>query len=303
MKRLRIGTRGSVLARTQSGLVGKWLRDAGADVEVIEIKTTGDRLSELHEPIEGKGIFTKELDEALFDRRIDLAVHSMKDLPSELPSGLALAAVPEREDARDVLIARDGGSLADLPRGARVGTGSPRRAGQIRALLPDVVCVEARGNVDTRIRKLREGAWDAIVLARAGLRRLGRDAEATHLFEISEMIPAVAQGALAVVALGEAEIDLLQALDHPETRAAVLCERTVLRDLRGGCRAPIAAHATLKDGVLFVTAAVVSLDGTVVIRADGSGPFSQPERVGADVARDLLGRGAAEIVAEARASA
>ena len=300
---LRLGTRGSTLARIQSGIVAGWLRQRGAEIETIEIKTTGDRLSELDRPIEGKGIFTKELDEALLDRRIDFAVHSMKDLPSQLPPGLAIVAVPQREDARDAMIARDGSSLSELAGGARIGTGSPRRAGQIRALRADVSCVEARGNVDTRIRRLREGLWDAIVVARAGLRRLGREAEATQVFDISEMIPAVAQGALAIVARDGAEIEALRVLDHAQTRAAVLCERKILRDLEGGCRAPIAAHASVEGESLSVAAAVMSLDGTTLIRAHRSGAVSEAEYLGRETARELLGRGAAEIVAAARVSA
>lgn len=303
MKALRLGTRGSLLARTQSGIVADWLRARGADVEMILIKTTGDRLSELHQPIEGKGVFTKELDEALLGETIDLAVHSMKDLPSMLPPGLAIAAVPLREDPRDVLIARGGGRLSDLPRGARVGTGSPRRAGQLRALRPDVSCVEARGNVDTRIRKLREGAWEAIVLARAGLRRLGRDGEATQIFETSEMIPSVGQGALAIVTRAGAGIELLATLDDAGTRAAVECERTILARLEGGCRAPVAAHATVRGAALAVAAAVMSLDGSTLIRAERSGRAADAAALGEDAARELLARGAAEIVAAARAIA
>jgi len=280
-----------------------WLRSRGAAVDMIEIKTTGDRLSELHQPIEGKGVFTKELDEALLGNAIDLAVHSMKDLPSELPPGLTIAAVPPREDPRDVLITRSGGRLADLPRGARVGTGSPRRAGQIRALRSDLVCVEARGNVDTRIRKLREGAWEAIVLARAGLRRLGRDTEATQVFEPSEMIPAVGQGALAIVTRADAGIELLRTLDDAHTRAAVECERAILARLQGGCRAPVAAHATVRGGTLSVAAAVMSLDGATLIRTERTGRTADAVALGDDAAGELLERGAAEIVAAARAIA
>jgi len=303
MKALRLGTRGSLLARTQSGIIADGLRARGASVEMILIKTTGDRLSELQQPIEGKGVFTKELDEALLGGTIDLAVHSMKDLPSQLPAGLAIAAVPLREDPRDVLIARGGGTLADLPRGARVGTGSPRRSGQLRALRPDVFCVEARGNVDTRIRKLREGAWEAIVLARAGLRRLGRDAEATQIFEASEMIPAVGQGALAIVTRAGERIEPLEGLDHPDTRAAVACERTILARLEGGCRAPVAAHGIARGASLSVSAAVMSLDGAIVIRTERSGAAADAVALGEDAARELLERGAAEIVAAARAIA
>ncbi|HET7453242.1 MAG TPA: hydroxymethylbilane synthase [Thermoanaerobaculia bacterium] len=301
--KLRLGTRGSALAKTQSGIVADWLRARGAEVEMVLIRTTGDRLSELRQPIEGKGIFTKELDEALLDRRIDLAVHSMKDLPSELPPGIEIAAVPEREDARDVLVTRDGVSLPELRSGAVVGTGSPRRAGQLRALRPDLVCVDARGNVDTRIRKLREGAWDAIVLARAGLRRLGREDEASQVLEIAQMIPAVAQGALAITVREGDPIPPVRALEHPPSRAAVRCERRILRELEGGCRAPVAAHAWADARSLRVTAAVMSLDGATVIRVDREGAASEPEALGAQAADALLARGAAAIVAAARVSA
>jgi len=301
--KLRLGTRGSALAKTQSELVADWLRARGSDVETILIRTTGDRLSELEQPIEGKGIFTKELDEALLDGRIDLAVHSMKDLPSEIPAGLEIAAVPEREDPRDVLVARGGLSLSALPSGALVGTGSPRRAGQIRALRPDLACAEARGNVDTRLRKLHEGAWDAIVLARAGLRRLGRDAEATQVLEVDEMIPAVAQGALALTTRRDEPLEPIRALDHAATRTAVRCERRILRDLEGGCRAPVAAYAAIDGETLRIAAAVMSLDGTTVIRVDRDGPADEPEAVGAEVARGLLARGAAALVAAARVPA
>jgi len=301
--KLRLGTRGSALAKTQSELVADWLRARGSDVETILIRTTGDRLSELEQPIEGKGIFTKELDEALLDGRIDLAVHSMKDLPSEIPAGLEIAAVPEREDPRDVLVARGGLSLSALPSGALVGTGSPRRAGQIRALRPDLACAEARGNVDTRLRKLHEGAWDAIVLARAGLRRLGRDAEATQVLEVDEMIPAVAQGALALTTRRGEPLEPIRALDHAATRTAVRCERRILRDLEGGCRAPVAAYAAIDGETLRIAAAVMSLDGTTVIRVDRDGPADEPEAVGAEVARGLLARGAAALVAAARVPA
>ncbi len=301
--KLRLGTRGSALAKIQSGLVADWLRARGTEVEMMTITTTGDRLSELDRPIEGKGIFTKELDDALFDGRIDLAVHSMKDLPSEIPSGLEIAAVPAREDARDALVSRGGLSLSALPSGALVGTGSPRRAGQIRALRPDIACAEARGNVDTRLRKLREGAWDAILLARAGLRRLGRDAEATQILEVEEMIPAVAQGALAITTREGEALGPVRALEHSPTRTAVRCERRVLRDLEGGCRAPVAAYAAVDGGRIRVAAAVMSLDGTTVLRVDREGPADDPERIGEEIAQSLLARGAAALVAAARVTA
>jgi len=190
--------------------------------------------------------------------------------------------------------------LAALPPGARVGTGSPRRAGQIRALRPDLSCTDARGNVDTRLRRLHEGAWDAIVLARAGLRRLGRDSEATQILEVDEMIPAVAQGALAIATRKGEPLGPIRALDHAATRSAVLCERRVLRDLEGGCRAPVAAHAAIDGKTIRLAAAVMTLDGTTVIRVDREGPADDPERVGAEAAQNLLARGAAAIVAAAR---
>lgn len=303
MTAFRLGTRGSLLARTQSELVAGRLRERGAAVEIVEIRTTGDRLSEAGAPISGKGIFTKELDEAILDGRIDFAVHSMKDLPAELPPGVAVAAVPPREDPRDALISRDGRRLADLPRGARIGTGSPRRVGQIRSLRPDVACVEARGNVDTRIRKLREGTWDAIALAAAGLARLGRLGEATEVFEVSAIVPAVAQGALAIVARAGAPPPILRGLDDPSSRIAVACERRVLARLEGGCRAPVAAHAAVRGGEIVASAAVVSLDGATVLRADRTGPVAEADAIGEAIARALLDLGAGAIVAEARATA
>ena len=298
--KLVLGTRGSALAKAQSELIAGWIRGQDHDVEVREFKTTGDWISELQQPIEGKGIFTKELDEALLDGRIDVAVHSLKDLPSELAPGLRLAAVPRREDPRDVLISRDGVSLRKLLRGARIGTGSPRRVGQIRIARPDISCADARGNVDTRIRKLREGQWDAIVLARAGLVRLGRLNEATETLEFSDMIPAVGQGALAILTRDDSTADAFANLDDAASRAAVLCERRVLQNLQGGCRAPIAAHAWKENGMLRVIAAVFSADGKEFLKEERSGP--DPEALGKSIADALLARGAARIVAAARES-
>jgi hydroxymethylbilane synthase len=298
--RLVLGTRGSALARAQSGQVADRLRALGFEIEIREIKTTGDRLSELKQPIEGKGIFTKELDQALRDGRIAFAVHSLKDLPSEIDEDLALAAIPRREDPRDVLVSKDGRRLAELSPGSRIGTGSPRRAGQLLAARPDLVCSEARGNVDTRLRKLREGQWDAIVLARAGLRRLGRDGEATQVLEMAEMIPAVGQGALAIVTRAADSRTLREALDDPASRAAALCERRLLQQLEGGCRAPIAACAFPEGARLKLLAAVFSPDGTTFLREERLGDPARPEELGTETAEALKARGAAEIVAAAR---
>jgi hydroxymethylbilane synthase len=298
--KLVLGTRGSALARAQSETIAVLLRGLGHEVATEVIQTTGDRLSELEQPIEGKGIFTRELDQALRDGRIDFAVHSLKDLPSEIPKGLALAAVPPREDPRDAVISRAAVPLAELPPGSIVGTGSARRIGQIRRLYPDLHCVEARGNVDTRIRKLSEGRWDAVVLALAGLRRLGRDAEATEVLAADGFLPAVGQGALAIVTRRDETAAALGAVDDAATRAAVRCERRILRDLEGGCRAPIAAYAALRGGSLSVAAAVFSTDGRSYLREERSADASDPETLGAAVASALIARGAAEIVARAR---
>jgi hydroxymethylbilane synthase len=300
--RLRLGTRGSALAVAQSGTVAEGLRRIGHDVEMITVKTTGDHLSEQQAPIEGKGIFTKELDEALLARRIDLAVHSLKDLPTELPPGIDLIAVPPREDARDALVTQAGWRLAELPAGARVGTGSLRRRAQLLAMRPDLVVVDARGNIDTRVRYLREGKWDAIVLARAGMRRLGRDNEIAEVFPSDEMIPAVGQGALAVT--GRREDALIRGnvapLEERVARLAVLCERKLLKDLEGGCRVPIAGHARVVGTQITAVAAVFSLDGTRLIRDEETGPADRPEEVGAKLAARLLAAGAAELLREAR---
>jgi hydroxymethylbilane synthase len=297
--KLRMGTRASALARAQSGLVADAVRRLGHEVDVVAITTTGDRLSLQSRPLEGKGVFTKELDEALLDGRIDFAVHSLKDLPSESVEGLVIAAIPAREDARDALLTGDGRGLDALSAGARVGTGSPRREGQIRRLRPDLVCEEARGNVDTRIRRLHEGRFEAIILAQAGLRRLGRESEAAETLSLETMIPAVGQGALAIVSRA-ADVGKLGALDDPSARAAVLAERRLLRDLEGGCRAPIAAHARAEGGRLRITAAVFSRDGAKYLREEAEGLPDRPEELGAAAARRLLARGAAEIVAAER---
>jgi hydroxymethylbilane synthase len=303
--RLRLGTRGSTLAIAQSGTVAEGLRKIGHDVEMIAVKTTGDRLSEQQAPIEGKGIFTKELDEALLARRIDIAVHSLKDLPTELPPGIDLIAVPPREDARDALLTQAGWRLAELPAGARVGTGSLRRRAQLLAMRPDLVVVDARGNIDTRIRHLREAKWDAIVLARAGMRRLGRENEIAEVFPSDEMIPAVGQGALAIT--GRREDSLIRGnvapLEERVARLAVLCERRLLRDLEGGCRVPIAGHARVVGTQITAVAAVFSLDGTRLIRDEETGPAERPEEVGARLAARLLAAGAAELLREARTMA
>src|SRR3954454_20027421 len=248
---IRLGTRASTLATTQS----QWVADrlaAALDraVELVEVTTDGDVSSRPLAQLGGTGVFVSALREALLDGRIDVAVHSLKDLPTQPAEGIALAAVPEREDPRDVVVARDGLTLGELPVGSTVGTGSPRRAAQLHALGLGLEIADIRGNVDTRIRKVRDGDYDAVVLARAGLARLGRLDEATEVLDPLQMLPAPRQGALAVECLAEGALGaaLAQALDDRYTRAAVEAERAVLATLEGGCSAPIGVLAEVVEG-------------------------------------------------------
>jgi hydroxymethylbilane synthase len=293
--RLRLGARGSALSLAQAALVTRALGGEGA-VELVVVKTTGDRLSAQGAPITWKGDFTRELDEALLSGRIDLAVHSLKDVPSALPAGLVLAAVPEREDPRDVLIAGPGQSFAGLPRGARVGTSSPRRRAQLRRARADLEVLEARGNVDTRIRRLREGRFEALVLARAGLVRLGREAEISEVFEESVLLPAVGQGALAIVTRRKGAPAAVLRLDHAPSHAEVLAERGFLATLEAGCRAPVAARARVSGSRIEFAGAVFSENGGTALRASGSGAAAEADAVGRRAAEELLARGAADLV-------
>jgi hydroxymethylbilane synthase len=299
--KIRLAARGSALSLVQVHAVARLLAPF-AETEITTYKTTGDRLSQLDAVIVGKGVFTKEIDEALLDGRADLGVHSLKDLPSELPEGLALSAVPPREDPSDVLISRPRIPFASLPRGARVGTGSPRRRAQLLAARPDLTLTEARGNVDTRIRRLEEGRWDAIVLARAGLARLGRLEEVCDVFSAAVMLPAIGQGALALVSrTGDAETgEVLARLDHAPSHREVRAERALLRRLEGGCRAPMAARATASNGSLRLAAAVFSADGTSYLREESESDGADPEALGESLAGRLLDRGAARLLEEAR---
>jgi hydroxymethylbilane synthase len=298
---LRIGARGSALSRAQVDLVVRALQGR-VETQVVTIRTTGDRLSSIGAGVSGKGVFTKEIDEALLDGRVDLGVHSLKDLPSAVPERLVLAAVPVREDPRDVLISAAGHPLALLPPGSRIGTASPRRRAQLLAARPDCPVSDARGNVDTRIRRMREGRWDAIVLARAGLARLGRLEEVTEVFEEDTMLPAIGQGALALVARGEdtATRDILAALDDPASHAEADAERELLRHLEAGCRAPLAGRARVSGGALRLKARVFSLDGELALEATGEGTAQDPKDVGRRVADELLARGAGGLISEAR---
>ena len=300
-RHVRIGTRGSALALRQAELVAEGLRRHWPDlgVELVPIKTSGDRFAQVTlAEVGGKGLFVKEIEEALLDGRVELAVHSLKDLPGLLTEGLALAAFPEREDPRDVLITREGGRLDTLPSGARVGTGSPRRRVQLLARRPDLKVEPIRGNLDTRLRKLQETPYDAIVLARAGLLRLGLEPEHASLLSPEEMLPAVGQGVLAVQArAGDAATrELLAPLDHAPTRTAALAERALLARLGGNCYVALAALARLEGDRLRLDALLASPDGGRILREPLTGSPEAPEALGTALAERLLAAGGAEIL-------
>jgi hydroxymethylbilane synthase len=306
--RLTIGSRGSKLALWQAEWVRKRLNELHPRTEVsIEIiKTSGDVQKDAPLAIiGGKGVFTKELEEALLDGRIDLAVHSLKDLPTILPDGLTIAAISEREDARDALVLRedlklDEPSIRNLPEGSVVGTSSPRRLSQLKHLRPRLAIKELRGNVDTRLRKLDAGEYDAVILASAGLRRLGLAHRISAPLEIEEMLPAVGQGALAVEtrSADEETVSLLASLDDWPTRAACTSERSLLRALGGGCQLPIAAHAIFHEERLRLYGLVASISGETIIRDSLEGAASDAEQLGSELAMRLRERGAELLLAE-----
>ena len=303
MMTLRLGTRASALAQAQSGHVADAVRALGHDVELVHISTRGDTSSAAITQLGGTGVFVTALRDALLDGRIDLAVHSYKDLPTAPADGLVIAAVPPRQDARDALVARDGLTLAELPAGARVGTGSPRRTAQLHALGLGLVVVPVRGNVDTRIRMVSQGALDAVVLARAGLLRLGREDEVTETLDPLQVLPAPAQGALAVECRAESELaDVLAALDHADSRTAVAAERALLAALEAGCSAPVGALAYVAEGDegddVFLRGLVAALDGTDTVRLSATGPTSDAQGVGRRLAAELLDLGAADLMGE-----
>ena len=301
---LRLGTRASALATTQSGLVADLIRDLlGREVELIEVATAGDRSAAPLATMGGTGVFVSALRDALLAGTVDVAVHSLKDLPTTPADGIALAAVPEREDPRDVVVARDGLTLGELPVGSRLGTGSPRRVSQLEALGLGLELQGIRGNVDTRIRKVHEGAYDAVVLARAGLARLGRLDEVTEVLDPIQMLPAPGQGALAIECRS-GDTDLVAALaqlDHTFTRAAVTAERAVLSALEAGCSAPLGALAEVVEGEdgeeLWLRAVALSEDGTLSVRMSSTGPVDQAETLGTRLASDMLDEGAADLMA------
>jgi len=302
---VRVATRGSLLALTQTGWVVDRLREANPDLtfDTLTFRTVGDTvLDRALSQIGDKGLFTKELEAALLDGRADLAVHSLKDLPSELPDGLVLGCVPEREDPRDVVITRDGAAFADLPAGARVGTSSLRRVAQLRAQRPDLAYVPIRGNVDTRLRKLSEGEVDALVMAAAGLHRAGFADRITEYLDPEYCLPAPGQGALGLeIRADDARIgQVVSRIHHVPTALEVMAERAVLARLEGGCQVPIAAHAVFDGGFLWVEGLIASLDGSRVIRYEIEGDAGRARSLGTTVADWLLEHGGREILDAAR---
>ncbi len=294
-KTFTIGSRGSPLALWQARFVAVQLAKAGVETRVEIIKTTGDHMQTASlELTGGKGLFTKEIEEALLSGQIDLAVHSLKDLPTESPQGLTIAAVPLRANPFDAIV---GARLPDLALGARVGTSSPRRAAQLRILRPDLKIEPIRGNVDTRLRKLREGEFDAILLAAAGLERLGLANEIAEVFTPDRLCPAPGQGALGVETRVYDEAQTVcRRLNHEASSQAVEAERAVLAGLGGGCQLPVGAYAQIEDGTLTLSAVVVAPDRPLSIHSSMSGRAGDAERLGRSVANHLLSQGAGELL-------
>ena len=298
MARLRIGSRGSQLALWQANHISGLLRERGHQVEIEIIKTTGDKITEVALANVGtKGMFTKEIEEALADGRVDLAVHSLKDLPTSVPPGFEIAAVTKRENPHDVFCSQKYKSIDDLPRGARVGTSSLRRQAQLKALRPDLKIHPLRGNVDTRLRKLEAGEFDAIILAAAGLNRLGKTEFVRQIIPAETMCPAAGQGALGIeIRAGDTVIGQhLGFLDDAAARATTTCERALLNKLGGGCQVPVGAFAEIRDGRLHLEAIVADPDGSKVIRESRDG--NDPGQLGEAAAEALLRRGG-EVILE-----
>ena len=300
--RLRLGTRGSPLARWQAEHVAALLAALEIDVELIPITTKGDVTSGPLGAIGGQGLFTKEIQRALLDDRIDLAVHSLKDLPTEHFPGLTLAAVPQRESPGDAFVSAKADSLEALPPQSRIGTGSTRRKAQLLFARPDLEIHDIRGNVATRLQKLDDGNYDAIVLAEAGLRRLELVGRITQVIPKTMMLPAVGQGALGLETRAEdaRTLSLVDPLNDTETRAAAFAERSMLRSLRGGCLAPVGAWGRVKDGELRLDGVVLSADGKQRLAADGTATLENAEALGVQIAEALLAQGAAYLIAASR---
>ena len=307
-KAIVIGTRGSKLALWQA----KWVKASilrhhpELTVELSIIKTKGDKILDVPlSKVGGKGLFVKEIEEALLDGRIDLAVHSMKDMPAEIPQGLCIGAVPEREEPRDVLITRRGLSLEELPPGAKIGTSSLRRAAQLLHARTDISISPLRGNLDTRLKKLESDNLDAIVLAAAGVRRMGLADRITQTLDESIMLPAVGQGALCIE-IREADpqiTPIISALDDSSTRKVVMGERAFLSRLEGGCQVPIAGHGYVDENGYTLTGLVCEVDGSRLIKQSRTGPPDQSEKIGLELAEALLAKGAGKILEKLNANA
>jgi hydroxymethylbilane synthase len=301
MARLRIGSRGSQLALWQANHIGELLRGQGHEVQIEVIKTTGDKITDValaQVGTKGKGMFTKEIEEALAEGRIDLAVHSLKDLPTEVLPGFEIAAITQREDPYDVFCSSRYESIAELPQSARVGTSSLRRQAQLKAVRPDLEIQPLRGNVDTRLRKLASGDYDAIILAAAGLNRLGKKEFIRQVIPVETMCPAAGQGALAIqIRAGDSTIaQHVRFLDSKSARTSTTCERALLQKLGGGCQVPIGAFAEMRGGRLHLQAVVADPDGTTVLRASRDGV--DPVQLGEMVGDALLQQGGQAILAE-----
>ena len=298
--RLRIGTRGSKLALWQSEYIASLLRKhfPGLEFEMEIIKTTGDKLRDAPlAKIGGKGLFVKEIDEAVARGRVHLAVHSMKDVPTELLPELTIAATPEREEVNDALISREGLGIEELPEGAVIGTSSMRRIAEVKNFRPDLEVKNLRGNVDTRLRKLKAGEYDAIIMAKAGLKRLGFEQEITQTLPVEHFTPSVGQGAIAVVARRGGEVmDYLNAINHEESLARVTAERALLRALGGGCQVPLGAYTEVGGNTLSMLAVVLSPDGGERVEVKLRDSLSEAENLGKAAAEALLDRGAREIL-------
>jgi hydroxymethylbilane synthase len=299
---LRIGTRGSLLAKWQAQYVHKQIFEAtGVEGEIVVIKTAGDKLQQSAlSPLGGKGIFIQELEEALLGESIDIAVHSVKDIPTEMQPGLSFPAICRRDDVRDCLVSGNGATLAKLRQGARIGTGSFRRQAQLRRIRGDLDVRDLRGNVDTRLRKVESGEYDAVLLAKAGLDRLGCAHRISEILSPDVCMPAVGQGAIGVECrAGDRETsDVLEKFDHRETRTALVAERTLLSVLQGGCQVPLGAWARFERGELVLDACVCSIDGLQYVKQRASAPPEQARELGERVARLLIDAGAKSILEE-----
>ena len=300
---IKIGTRGSPLALWQANWIKSCLEieQEGLQVDLVTIKTSGDKIQDVSlAKIGGKGLFTKEIEEALITKDIDLAIHSMKDVPVKLPRGLNISVITEREDPRDALISKDGVKLADLPEGARIGTGSLRRQTQLLNYRPDFKIMPLRGNLETRLKKLETEGLDAIILAVAGLKRLGMDDRISERIDPDIMLPGIGQGAVGIELRLFDTFSMLMTmpLDHELSHTAVLAERAFLRKLEGGCQVPIAGYATINDGTLTLKGLVASLDGKKIIKAEKSGPTQDAGIIGNSLGEEILQMGAGKILKE-----